>query len=397
MLFLLGALAASFLALCITPFVWSRAVRVTEHRIEAAIPLSMQEMQAERDQMRAQHAINIRSVEMQRDKARDKISSARLAVSHQQRKNDAMDIEIASKEAALNNEKLIKSRIQAELNEEKAKTRRLNKELQDTSGESAQRLSDIEALNETQQNLEKEIESDRRELKEAALEIERQRLALMDLEDLVERRERDIARLKGIGFETVSTKKDVVAAVIGTKSPSNGAPSSNKSSNLEIEPQAGQNSISSSIPQMVSANQDEPSQIRPVRPPVLQPVVTQSDLHLSIEQFQDDLSRSDLATLNNDQCEEMRVRMSAIANRLVIASQQINQVQEIHDEISLPMADELTSKLVDEVVDDTSSKVSSDEAHEAENDLDASNAPSSSDKGGLSGRLLALRQRGVAE
>ena len=56
MFFGLGFLAASLLGLIIVPFVHGRAVRLTVRRLEAATPLSMAEIQADKDQLRAEFA-----------------------------------------------------------------------------------------------------------------------------------------------------------------------------------------------------------------------------------------------------------------------------------------------------------------------------------------------------
>ena len=64
MFFGLGFLAASLLGLIIVPFVHGRAVRLTVRRLEAATPLSMAEIQADKDQLRAEFAMSTRRLEM---------------------------------------------------------------------------------------------------------------------------------------------------------------------------------------------------------------------------------------------------------------------------------------------------------------------------------------------
>lgn len=70
MFFALGALAATLVALMILPAVWSRAVRLTTRRVEAAVPVSIFEIQAARDHQRAQFALNQRRLELQLDDLR---------------------------------------------------------------------------------------------------------------------------------------------------------------------------------------------------------------------------------------------------------------------------------------------------------------------------------------
>src|SRR5947207_11885227 len=60
----LGFLVASLLALITIPFVHARAVRLTMRRLEAATPLSIAEIRADKDQLRAEFAMSTRRLEM---------------------------------------------------------------------------------------------------------------------------------------------------------------------------------------------------------------------------------------------------------------------------------------------------------------------------------------------
>src|SRR5215470_11527905 len=75
MFFGLGFLAASLIALITMPFVHGRAVRLTTRRLEAAIPLSMAEIQADKDQLRAEFAMSTRRLEMSVEQLKTKSTS----------------------------------------------------------------------------------------------------------------------------------------------------------------------------------------------------------------------------------------------------------------------------------------------------------------------------------
>ncbi len=68
----LGFLSASILALLIMPSVWRRAVRLTKRRIAAATPVTLTEFKAEKDQLRAKYALDMRKLELQLDDLRNK-------------------------------------------------------------------------------------------------------------------------------------------------------------------------------------------------------------------------------------------------------------------------------------------------------------------------------------
>ncbi|MEP9348078.1 hypothetical protein [Xanthobacter sp. KR7-225] len=68
--FLLGVLLATLVALLVLPAVWHRAVRLTTRRVEAAVPVSLFEIQADKDQQRAFFALSQRRLELQVDELR---------------------------------------------------------------------------------------------------------------------------------------------------------------------------------------------------------------------------------------------------------------------------------------------------------------------------------------
>jgi chromosome segregation ATPase len=97
----LGFLAASLIGLIIVPFVHGRAVRLTVRRLEAATPLSMAEIQADKDQLRAEFAMSTRRLEMSVDQLKNK-STGQLA--ELGKKNDTINrlkIELGEKAATI--------------------------------------------------------------------------------------------------------------------------------------------------------------------------------------------------------------------------------------------------------------------------------------------------------
>jgi chromosome segregation ATPase len=64
MYFGIGFLFAALIGLIVVPLVHGRAVRLTMRRLEAAAPLSMAEIQADKDQLRAEFAMSTRRLEM---------------------------------------------------------------------------------------------------------------------------------------------------------------------------------------------------------------------------------------------------------------------------------------------------------------------------------------------
>jgi chromosome segregation ATPase len=75
MYFGIGFLIAALLCLLFVPLVHNRAVRLTMKRLEAATPLSISEIRADKDQLRAEFAMSTRRLEMSVEKMKAKTST----------------------------------------------------------------------------------------------------------------------------------------------------------------------------------------------------------------------------------------------------------------------------------------------------------------------------------
>lgn len=78
--FILGFLSAGFLALLVAPAIWRRAVALTKKRVEAAMPQTIEEIQAGRDQVRAELAISMRQLEMQAKSLKEKSAAQMVEI-----------------------------------------------------------------------------------------------------------------------------------------------------------------------------------------------------------------------------------------------------------------------------------------------------------------------------
>ena len=121
MFFGLGFLAASLIGLIIVPFVHGRAVRLTVRRLEAATPLSMAEIQADKDQLRAEFAMSARRLEMSVDQLKNKTTSQLAELGKKSDAINRMKIELGEKNATIfaleAREKAVKEQLLTELPE----------------------------------------------------------------------------------------------------------------------------------------------------------------------------------------------------------------------------------------------------------------------------------------
>ncbi len=101
MYFGIGFLVAALVGLVVVPLVHGRAVRLTMRRLEAATPLSMAEIQADKDQLRAEFAMSTRRLEVSVENLRTKSTSQLAELG---KKGDAINrlkIELGEKTATI--------------------------------------------------------------------------------------------------------------------------------------------------------------------------------------------------------------------------------------------------------------------------------------------------------
>lgn len=79
--FLLGFLLAALIAFLVAPAIWRRAVVLTRRRIESTIPISLTEIAAEKDQLRAGFAIRTRKLEVTMEKLQEKAAEQEIELS----------------------------------------------------------------------------------------------------------------------------------------------------------------------------------------------------------------------------------------------------------------------------------------------------------------------------
>jgi chromosome segregation ATPase len=130
-----GFLVACLLAIILISFVHQRAVRLTQRRLEDAIPVSMTEIQADKDHLRAEFALNARRLEMSVDQLKAKVTAQLSEIA---RKNEAINL--------LKAELLEKTAVTDEL---AARVKALGGKVTQTEQESLEKVTALEATGNT--------------------------------------------------------------------------------------------------------------------------------------------------------------------------------------------------------------------------------------------------------
>jgi chromosome segregation ATPase len=126
MYFGIGFLCASLFGLVLIPLVHNRAVRLTMRRLEAATPLSMAEIQADKDQLRAEFAMATRRLEMSVEQLKAKSTNQLSELGRKSEAINRLKAELGEKTATIlaleAREKALKEQVRGTEQEYEVKT-----------------------------------------------------------------------------------------------------------------------------------------------------------------------------------------------------------------------------------------------------------------------------------
>src|SRR3979411_2030869 len=122
----IGFLVSMLFGLMIVPLVHNRAVRLTTRRLEAATPPWMAEIQADKDQLRAEFAMSARRLEMSVDQLKNRTTSQLAELGKKTDAINRMKLELGEKNATIFSlearEKAVKEQLRATEEEFTTKT-----------------------------------------------------------------------------------------------------------------------------------------------------------------------------------------------------------------------------------------------------------------------------------
>jgi chromosome segregation ATPase len=194
MYFGIGFLVAALLGLLFVPLVHNRAVRLTRQRLEAATPLSIAEIRADKDQLRAEFAMSTRRLEINVDQMKNKTTTQLAELGKKSDAINQLKKELGDKTAAIFNlesrDKTLRDQLRAteeEFELKSASLREAERTLSDKEAELAKLLAELG---------ERSITADSQRVELAALrtQVEAMKVCVTDYEHSVKETEERLAR-----------------------------------------------------------------------------------------------------------------------------------------------------------------------------------------------------------
>lgn len=201
--FVLGFLSAGFIALIVAPMVWRRAVALTRKRIEASMPLTQAEIQADKDRMRAEFAMATRRLEINFKNFREKTAAQIVEINRNREELKRLMAERSERDEAL-------TKLEVQAGEVRAQLRRREDELQSLTT----RLEEAEHLLQRRAD---EIRKLGRMYDEASFAASSRQLEIAARESEIEKLNTEMATLRSERRETARSNRELSAASRGAQ------------------------------------------------------------------------------------------------------------------------------------------------------------------------------------
>ena len=208
--FALGFLCAAFLALMVAPAFWRRAVSLTRRRIEAAVPLTLSEIEADKDRVRAEFAMSTRRLEMTVKSLREKAAAQVVDINRGREELKELAAEHARKNQAFSELEARHGELAAELRRREEQSQQLSDRLAEVERAMEERALEFEKL--ARMYDEASFSSSNRQIELVAREAEVERLAsdvsrLRDQHKEAERRQQEIAAEGRAAIDALKAEK----------------------------------------------------------------------------------------------------------------------------------------------------------------------------------------------
>ncbi|HXW72672.1 MAG TPA: hypothetical protein VEK34_14815 [Methylocella sp.] len=196
MIFALGFLIASLMALMIAPAFWARAIRLSRRRLEMQLPLSHEEILASRDLLRAEFAVELRRLEQKAEALSRLHASDLVELGNRAVIIDAQDAELAALSHQRSERGFEVASLQRALSETSAELAVTAKDAYDSSGLLARKNLRIGELESQLMDLQAITAEQKKVLASLGDETEAQKHRLAEQDGIIAKVEGELATLR---------------------------------------------------------------------------------------------------------------------------------------------------------------------------------------------------------
>lgn len=176
MIFALGFLAAALIALLIIPAINNRAERLARRRVEALFPLSISELTAEKDYLRAEFAVLQRRIERKAEEAQSVKHQSMEELGRRALRIQSLEDTLAERDHSID-------KLESELKAANDKLASTDMDLQQTQTSLASSRETLSALEHAHRATLDELSNIRRELNQTQSDLTRTKLSLQHTEE----------------------------------------------------------------------------------------------------------------------------------------------------------------------------------------------------------------------
>lgn len=193
----LGFLTATFIGLLIGPALHRRTARLTARHIEARMPLTREEIRADKDRIRAEAALKQRRVEIELKTARERVAEQEVELDRQRQALEARLDDLAERDRRIGDLETEIKTAESAMAEAEGKMAQLEDRLVSEHAESFTRKSEIDRLNAL--------------FEDASLTASSRQIEIVQRETEIDRLATDLASLRNQRNDTDRRMRDVAA------------------------------------------------------------------------------------------------------------------------------------------------------------------------------------------
>lgn len=227
MFFGLGFFTACLATIFVANAVWRRAVRLTTKRVQASMPISLSEIKADRDQLRADFAMSTRKLELSVDELKQKMKGQVTEIAKKNEQIRLLLVEIKAKSDAIRDLEKREQTQRHELLKSESELGETGRRLRETEGKLAEAQNTLAERDKTLTNSQAVADQRRIELSTLNTKISQLQYDLNHLQrerealeadhaakhDALSKTERELAEQRAVG-KSVQTKLQALDATV---------------------------------------------------------------------------------------------------------------------------------------------------------------------------------------